>query len=173
MWNSSPTEEQHSWHFYTTFQVFGFDFFWGAAKVQLFLTMQPEICNTLSALSPLSDKAVRYGSAQGWTFSGSLDRIIMILNLYVYQAWLGRQVLLKSWKVQFKTGKVVQNAKHMLVCVCYHLCFHYCNTSFHSGSCFTLINAALINNVFELEKNVLNQSKILKVFFSCIFFIFL
>lgn len=107
MWNSSPTAEQHSWHFYTAFQLFRFDFFWGTAKVQLSLTMQPEICNTLSALSVLSLKAGRYGSAQVWTFRGSLARITMILitSMCIRHGWKGRWYW-SAGKLSLKEGNL-------------------------------------------------------------------
>lgn len=87
--------------------TFWFWFFWGTAKVQLPLTMQPKICNTLSALSVLSFKAGRNGSAQVWTFRGSLARITMILItcMCIRHGWKGRWYW-SAGKLSLKEGNL-------------------------------------------------------------------
>lgn len=75
------------------YYISGFCFWFSeaTAKVQLFLTMQPEMCNTLLARSLFPFKAGRYGNAPLWIFSGSLIESLWCLScMCSRQCWKER-----------------------------------------------------------------------------------
>lgn len=151
MWNWSLTTEQHYWHFYTTCQVFAFDF----------LRQQPESnyslpcslrCVTHCQLSHcfpsrLTNKAMLHSElpVPHWT-----ESLWCLTCMCSRQCWKGRGYS-RDGNHSLKQEKLFRMLNTWLY-ICYDLWFHHCNPYFHSWSCFALINESLISNIFKLGK---------------------